>query len=218
MDSRFTNSECERLLGCSRKEVKVVKKGARILQKMDFETFCGLPYLSSLFFKSRSLLHLIISQAPWTIRWRGIKEHYSFYRDQIWRGYVADVTIAWIDRYLGYGVYANENFASGSFIGSYTGSVRHLNRSYPDHNVYCLHYPTRFWSYRLFVIDAALGGNEMRFVNHSNRPNMEIECLYDRGLLLFFLRTNQAVCKGSALTVNYGETFWANRLQSQIEI
>ncbi|MDP1834916.1 MAG: SET domain-containing protein-lysine N-methyltransferase [Chlamydiales bacterium] len=200
------------------KDVKVVRQGLPIVQQLDFEQFCGIPYLKHIGFKSRPLLDLVIAQCPWTFRfgYHVIHEDYHFYRDQIWKGTVADITIAWIGSGLGYGIYANQNFEKDTFIGTYTGVVRHLDRSRPDHNVYCLHYPTRYWSYEMFIIDAELAGNEMRFANHSKSPNMNLECLCYKGLLFFFLRANQPICKGSELTFDYGEAFWRERVQLQV--
>lgn len=198
-----------------RKEVKVVPTGEHLVQYQDYQDFFGVPYLPHILFKSGPLLDLVIKQCPWTFRlgYYGIKEDYEYYRDQIWKGTVADITIGWIDDALGYGLYANQNLPKGAFIAAYTGVVRPVNPYRYDHNPYCLHYPTRFWSYEIFVIDAGIGGNESRFANHSDFPNMNLECLYDRGLLFFFLRANQPICKGMHLTFNYGEYFWRERVK-----
>ncbi len=198
--------------------IKVVPKGEHIVKKLSLQEFqkqFGIPYLSHTIFTSYDQLKIIGQQCPWIYRLGlvGMERDplYDYFRDQIAHGAVADITIAWIDSILGYGAFANENMVQGTFVGVYTGVIRPVSRSAPELNEYCLHYPSKYWSRQVFVIDAALGGNEIRFVNHSDTPNLSLECLLDRGLLHFFLRANQPICKGAHLTFNYGDAFWQYR-------
>ena len=125
--------------------------------------------------------------------------------------FVANVSIRWIDDDVGYGVFAEEDFEAGTYIGEYTGQVRTLNRWRPDSNAYCLQYPTRLFSWKYFIIDAFKEGNETRFINHNDVPNLQLSCAVDRGLshLIFF--TNRKVKKGEELTFDYGPDFWRHR-------
>ncbi len=61
------------------------------------------------------------------------------------------------------------------------------------------------------MIDAALGGNELRFANHSSKPNITPYCLVRNRLLHLVLFTNQKVAKNTQLTFNYGKDFWRKR-------
>lgn len=204
------------------RRIKVLKPGDHIVTTCtpsSFEAHFGMRYLTHLTFTSEDLLLLTFRQRPWVFRlgFLGMENAalYEYYRSKIHAAYLADMTVAWIDETLGYGLYANEGLEEGAFIGTYTGIVRPLSRTRPDHNVYCMHYPTRFWSRFLLVVDAGKGGNEMRFANHSDDPNMSLECLYDRGLLFFFFRAARPIGKGSPLTFDYGDAFWRYRMEKK---
>lgn len=198
--------------------IKIARKGdsvAKAYSPQQFHDLFGIPYLSHLTFTSYDLLKIIIGQCPWICRF-GIlgmerDSQYEFYREKIFNAAVASTTVVWINETIGYGLFTNSDLDTGAFIGTYTGVVRPLSRRQPDQNAYCLHYPTRFWSWNIFVIDAGKGGNEIRFVNHSDNPNLDLECLYDRGILHFFLRAKHPIRRGAHLTFNYGEAFWRYR-------
>ncbi len=207
-----------RLTSAAPHTTKVVRRGDSVAKSYlphEFEELFGVPYLPYLTFTSYDLLKIVVHQCPWICR-LGIlgmerDNDYEFYRHKILNGAVANTTVAWISEELGYGLFTNTDLAKGEFVGTYTGVVRPLSRRRPDHNAYCLHYPTRFWSWSIFVIDANKGGNEIRFVNHSDTPNLDLECLYDRGFLYFFLRAKEAIDRGTHLTFSYGEAFWRYR-------
>ena len=61
------------------------------------------------------------------------------------------------------------------------------------------------------AVDAQDGGNETRFVNHSDTPNAEPVTQLDRGILHIFFRTTRAVVYGEELTINYGKDYWQRR-------
>lgn len=121
------------------------------------------------------------------------------------------VGIKWINSDIGYGAFTTQHLSSGTIIGEYTGYVRRLYRSHPNTNPYCFHYPSRFFSLRYFVIDALRGGNALRFVNHSDRPNLTPAWVFDRQLLHLIFLTIRAVEPNSQLTIDYGQDFWKSR-------
>lgn len=195
--------------------VKLVLKGEYIVKKcsvQQFEERMNIKYLPHLHFTSYASLKEVISNCPWILkssRWGEENRTLgTLYQKEIKEGKVADVTIQWIDDVLGYGVFSNRDLLPGTYIGEYTGIVRRLNRLHPDHNAYCFHYPTRFWSWKYFIIDALHAGNEMRFINHSNTPNLQPQCIVDRGMLHLVFLAAQPIDKGMQLTFNYGPDFW----------
>ena len=127
------------------------------------------------------------------------------------------MTIRWIDKRLGYGVFANRDFESKEFIGEYIGLVRRLYRFQPENNPYCLQYPSLFFSFTPYMVDAQHQGNETRFLNHSYKPNLEMDILLDNGLMHIGFFTNQPISKGTQLTFNYGKDYWKTR-ERPIEI
>lgn len=204
-------------------QIKMVPKDSHRVKRYspeEFKNATEVKYLSHISFHSMELKRKARRRCPWSFRFGfwGMEWHplYDHYRDQIARGYVADVSIKWIDDVWGYGVYANRNFDTGSFIGTYTGILRPLSQRWPDHNSYCLHYPTSFWSMgRKLIVDAQAAGNETRFLNHSDAPNLDLNCLYANRLLHFFFTARAPICKGSHLTFNYGDSYWHDRSKAQ---
>lgn len=196
------------------RKIKVVRKKdtTRLLYSFeDFAEVFDVIYLSHLRFESYHSFIETIHNCPWIIKSRLGAENQELgnrFRKQLSEGYVINSTIIWIDDLLGYGLFANENISPGEYVGEYTGLVRTLNRFKPDYNEYCFHYPTRFFSWKYYLIDGLKAGNELRYVNHSDRPNLQPVCLYDRGLLHQCFLARTPIRKGMQLTFDYGKDFW----------
>ena len=79
-------------------------------------------------------------------------------------------------------------------------------------NSYCFHYPTRFWSWKYFAIDALNQGTITRFLNHSDNPNLDPICFIDDDKILHLMFiTNKPIREGTQITFNYGEDYWIHR-------
>jgi uncharacterized protein len=219
--NEFTSSELSRYLDrpvISEKRFKVLLKGNPQMLDLDskaFEALFHVHYLPALKFSSQEFIKKVIGQCPYVLRnqWTGKKniELGHHYREAIAAGFIAPVSIRWIDPTFGYGLFAECDLQKGAYIGEYTGIVRQLHRLNPDHNVYCFHYPTKFCSLCYLIIDALLEGNELRFANHSDHPAMEPACAVDRGLLHHLFFAKREVKAGEQLTFNYGPDFWRKR-------
>lgn len=138
------------------------------------------------------------------------------YHHHFIRGDTANMSIRWIDNSLGYGVFAEEILEENSYVGEYTGLVRRLFRFNSDPNAYCYHYPTHFFSFKSYVIDAMHEGNIMRFVNHSDIPNLQPVCMSDRGLKHIGFMTKRRILSAEQLTIDYGEDYWQLRRKKQL--
>jgi SET domain-containing protein len=227
LSSLFTPSELSMFLNSQQTEkntsrtIKVLPKTYSFESQMQkwnpsqFENYFGINYASHLHFDNLNILKNVIRNCPWILRsskWG--EEHRQLalkHKKELNTGFVANVSIRWIDDDFGYGVFAEEDFEENTYIGEYTGQIRTLSRWRPDSNAYCFQYPTRFLSWNYYIIDAFKEGNEMRFVNHSQEPNLQPSCLVDRGLshLVFF--TNQKIKKDEELTFDYGPDYWRHR-------
>lgn len=211
--------ECYRILSAAGpRKIQILPRGEKICKRChedEFEELFGVHYLTHLKFSSYESLKEVIRECPYILKNTYLGEENRALGEQFQKevaaGQVADVTIQWINSTIGYGVFANKNILAGSFIGEYTGLVRRLRRFHPDHNAYCFHYPTRLFSLKYFIIDAINDGNVLRFVNHSDHPNLKPACLVDRGLLHIVLFANKSILKGSELTFNYGSDYWRSR-------
>jgi uncharacterized protein len=194
-------------------------RGVRQISHEQFEKLFGIKYLAHLRFDSDQSFKKVICNCPLILKYMSWGEENRalgfLYRPQIALGTVADTVICWIDPKIGYGLFAGQDLEEGAFVGEYTGLVRHLDRLHPDYNAYCFHYPTRFFSWNYYVIDASQEGNETRFINHSDVPNLRPICLVDRNLLHLVFLASQPISKGSELTFNYGTDFWQHRTKWQ---
>lgn len=192
----------------------------QIFSEEDFAKSFSFRYLKTLHFPNYNELKASIYKFPWnynTILFSQDSHRLGRqYQHKFINGDTADLSIRWIDNTLGYGVFAESSIDEGSYVGEYTGLVRKFCRFKPEPNAYCFHYPTRFWSTKLFVVDALHEGNIMRFVNHSDIPNLTPVCMVDRGLTHIVFMATRHISEGEQLTIDYGENYWKRRTKEQL--
>lgn len=211
--------DCVELLGFSlKKRIRLIRKHETEVSELsigEFEAEFAVHYLGHLKFDSYRTLQKVLENCPWILKKSFLgtenREYAKQYEEQLAVGYVAPLTIKWVDYNMGYGAFADQDMDKGIYIGEYTGLVRQLDLVHPSLNAYCFHYPTRFWSWNYYVVDSKSEGNELRFVNHSDKPNLQPICICDRGILHLALITNREVKEGEELTFNYGTDYWKRR-------
>lgn len=196
---------------CYRKD----QQGPLYCTRQEFEQLFGVHYLPGLSFTNNEQLEEMIKQCPLLLRYTVMgQEHRSLgssLRRGLNDGLLAPVAIKWIDAFMGYGLFAEKAIKKEQFIGQYAGVVRKVHRLSPELNGYCIHLPTRFWSYNYFVIDAEKAGNELRFANHSSQPNMRPLCVIDRGLVHIAFFATREIEAQEELTFDYGKDYWQKR-------
>lgn len=215
---------CERLLSPGEaRRIPVMKPetdSLELLNHAQFKLYFHVKYCAHLFFPDYLFLQQIMKDCPWILRKSFLGEENRLqglqYKKELSKGAIADVAIQWIDATLGYGLFALQDMPANTYIGEFTGLVRRLSRRNPDHNEYCFHYPTRFWSWNYTVVDALAHGNETRFINHSDTPNLQPICLYERNMLHIVFITKELIQAGNQLTYDYGKDFWRYRKKIQI--
>ena len=111
---------------------------------------------------------------------------------------------------VGYGVFAGADLLPRTFIGEYTGCVRRKKLFYARSSNYCFGLETHM-GWPGYVIDAEKGGNMCRFLNHSEKPNLEPVAVFHKGLIRIILRTTRRIQKGAQLTYDYGVDYWRRR-------
>lgn len=190
---------------------------SQMFSKTQFRNLFNVSYRSHLHFSNYNSLQEVISNCPLILKYGPWGEENRQlgvrYKNEISQGFVADVAIQWVNSEIGYGLFADTDLTPGAYVGEYTGLVRRLYRLHPNQNAYCFHYPTAFWSWKYYVIDSLFEGNQLRFINHSNLPNLQPACLVDRGLLHLILVTKRAISHGEELTFDYGPDYWIRRKQ-----
>lgn len=210
--------ECQTLLGnVSSPFLKVQLKDQSSpihLDLIDFEKIFKIIYRPFLIFPSYQALEEIIHNCSYLFRFEslmGSDQWEVSFQAKLSMGVIAKTYIRWIDSIVGYGLYADADLPHKSFVGEYTGVVRQLSKNHPNPNSYCFHYPTRFWSFKYYIIDSLEEGNISRFINHSSRPNLQPLWLLNRGVLHLIFMTNQMIPKGTELTFDYGADYWIHR-------
>jgi SET domain-containing protein len=103
-------------------------------------------------------------------------------------------------RLHGWGVFALEDIPKNKRIIAYLGerishaeSLRRERRYIRNGNIWC------FRLNRRWVIDANVGGNDARFINHSCRPNCYTQVLDGT----IWVRAARTIAAGEELTYNY---------------
>ena len=100
----------------------------------------------------------------------------------------------------GWGVFADQRIAKNTRVVDYAGekishqeSLRREQRYMRQGLIWC------FQINRLWVRDAAVGGNLARFINHSCRPNCYIHIVGDT----IWIRAARNISKGEELSYDY---------------
>lgn len=194
---------------------KIKVKGHDKMDMKEFEDFFGVHYLTHLKFPNYQTLIEAINQCPWiytnTILGRKMRWLAEIFGFEFLAGHIANVEIQWIDEVMGYGLFAVEDFESNTFIAEYNGEITPLDNEHSANNSYLMKYPKPLLSFNFLQVDANKMGNETRFINHSDRPNLKTGIALDRGLYHSFFVTNQHIPKGAQLTFNYGSKYWRHQ-------
>lgn len=122
--------------------------------------------------------------------------------------YNAPVYIAFIDDEVGCGIFAAEDIKKGQMIGEYTGIVKRVNFSEKKED---FDYAWGFPPPTKFIIDSKDAGNFTRFINHSNRPNVDMVYVPINNRWHLAYVANQDIKKGQQLLANYGKPYWQGR-------
>lgn len=196
-------------------KVQLKDEPVRLMTLHAFEEHFKFKYRHFLTFTSDESFQNVVRNCPYWFKWQWLfgrdDELEASLKKQVAGGQIAKVYVKWIDPVFEYGLFADTNLAKNAFIGEYTGVVKRVFRKNPDINGYCFHYPTRFFSFHYYVIDALSDGNLMRFVNHSDDPNVLPLWLYSKGLNHLVFIAKRDIQKGEELTVNYGKDYWIKR-------
>ena len=103
-------------------------------------------------------------------------------------------------RIQGWGVYATQSIPKNTRIINYAGEKISNQESLKRERRYLRR--GHIWCFKLTirtVIDAGVGGNMARYINHSCRPNCYIEI--SKGVI--WIRASRTIRKGEELTYHY---------------
>ncbi len=198
--------------------IQIQWKGSSSIDECSEATFTektGVIYTSTPVFSSYDRLSEVIRACPWWLaktplgrecRWLGAL-HEKDFSD----GSVANVSIRWVHEEMGYGLFANTPLKKGDFIAEYVGLIHRRYRIHPNTNGYCLHYPSGYLFWKVFMVDAQKHGNYSRFINHSDQPNLYPQVALHTHLLHTLLIAKRPIEAGEELTLDYGRDYWRRR-------
>lgn len=144
-------------------------------------------------------------------------EHAARWYDLIKTGATVPLYVAFINKKIGYGTFAETNINEGEYIGIYTGKVYHRQKleRMSRHQAKL----TGAYSWTLpepFIVDALKDGNELRFVNHNDEANVKSKYIPvdDKWYLVYVAA--KPIAKDEQLLVNYGPNYWQDKTKPQI--
>lgn len=190
-------------------------KGAKLSSSRTFEQQFGVRYLHSLEFANWRVEHYLRKRCAQAYK-KGLIEDLTLWlgklhKREVQEGADIDVTIKWIDERMGYGLFTNCNLPAWHYVGEYAGLLRRRGLFKRDVNDYCFQYPREWISTKAFTIDSEEQGNYTRFINHSDKPNIESRSFFHDGVFHIAFRTIEEIQADQELTYDYGEIYWDNR-------
>lgn len=128
------------------------------------------------------------------------------------KGYVAPSTVRFIDDEIGYGLFAEADIEKDQLVGEYTGRI--IDTKNLKDSKYSWDYPIRHNKRGNPVknsLDAWDAGNELRFVNHDDKPNAEVRMMPQGGLWHVTYIATRPIKKGDQILTSYGQKYWGGK-------
>ncbi len=181
----------------------------------EFEKKLGIKYIEHLEFERPSYLRWTVERAYKQMQKKRIRKMnrwtLALHEKGIMHPKKDHVYIGYIDRSIGYGVFANRDLSALTYVGEYTGVVKQRRAKAIRLNDYVFGHMAGPKN-TPFIIDAEKKGNFTRFINHSYAPNMNSRWVICKGITRIIVFTNAFVPKGTQLTYDYGKYYWRSRL------
>lgn len=176
-------------------------------------------YVSALEFDNYEIEQWVRKKCLWAYK-RGYIDKLQiwlgkFHAKEIAQELTPDVTIKWINDEIGYGMITNQSIKPWAYIGEYAGLLRRRNLFYRNINDYCFMYPRRWLTTKPLTIDSEKQGNVMRFINHSDSPNLESLSVFYDGTFRIIFRAIRKIAAGEELTYDYGGIYWTHRRKAK---
>jgi len=153
------------------------------------------------------------------------QEFFIRYHEDIEKGNLAPVYIKGINERLGFGVFAADKIKKDDFIGEYAGVVQ-IPEKGAGEEIEEGGYESDFSWYYLdkieggpeLEINGRREGNEMRFVNHSDDFNVDVEHMIHDGHWIIFFKAARDIEKDEQLLISYGEDYWEEDYRKRFEL
>ena len=172
-----------------------------------------LKYLYNSIFETQQLDGLDIKRdLPYLKDPKKYEKYAQKYSSQVKAGYTAPISLRFISTKVGYGVFAEAPIHKGELVGEYTGIIK--DKAFVNDTTFSWVYPSKKNSHGEPIevsLDSKYEGNEMRYVNHANKPNTDkIDVPIDGRWYAAYV-ANQDIPAGKQITVSYGKGYWETR-------
>jgi len=188
--------------------------GPKKVSLEQLEQFFSFSYAQTIRFLTYKQLKKAVSLSPWSYSksffFSEERELGKKLLEQVYFSSSLPFSVRFIDQLMGFGLYAEQDFEQNFFIGAYTGAFIPLKEA--ENTAYCFRYPVRWTSLYSYCIDSEKTGNLMRFINHSDRPNLVARPIVINNILHMALFTLHPIAKGEELFLHYGSDYWRKRM------
>jgi hypothetical protein len=134
----------------------------------------------------------------------------KFYGADIAAQRLVPLSIRWLGKNIGHGIFAEEDFFEGEFIGIYGGVVQ--ERVLVKERDYAWAYPGKTLEGGRISLDAAKKGNELRLINDGKDFNCLVKYIIGNdGLWHICYIAAKNIKKNDQLLVSYGKAYWETR-------
>ncbi len=191
------------------------------------------------FFEEQGVKYIKRSRITWppllsmkldkSIYYRSNKEEFQaldrkYYAD-IENSFLAPIYLKKIDDHVGFGVFAEKSIKKNTFIGEYAGVVqasledsgRELSKGGYESD-FSWYYLDEIKDSPCLEINGRLEGNEMRFVNHSHTPNLEVEHTLHKGQWVLFFKAKKDIRIDEQLLISYGDEYWSESCRELLDV
>lgn len=121
--------------------------------------------------------------------------------------YAKKITVKFINRKVGYGVFAKEEIRPG-VVGMYTGELKKVDHY--SKSRYLFSFTTKIL--KNVMIDGEKKGNWTSFINHNpsdqKSTNLIVREYFYKGLPYILFWATKKIKKGSQLLYDYGDSYW----------
>lgn len=186
----------------------------KILSVDEFESLMQISFVPYLDFSYLSVLNHIVKKtgkfqkkkklSPSQL-WLG-----SYFKKEISNPTLPPVKLKWIDSQIGWGVFAASPIKKMTFIGEYAGKLR-KRRRVDTKNAYCFEYVLAEGYSSPYIIDAQDQGGIVRYINHSNNPNLTAALATFDQISHVILLAKEPIAIGEQLLYDYGVNYWTHR-------
>lgn len=175
-----------------------------------------LVYLNRTRVAWRPLLSMDLSKREYYLENRDFFEQtHRRYAQLIQTSAMAPVYIRRINKKVGYGVFSATELEKDTFIGEYTGVIQEAEENAGEEldkggfeSDYSWYYLEEIEQAPTLEISGRFEGNELRYVNHSNEPNVDVEHALIDGYWIIFFKAARKIKADEQLLISYGDAYW----------